>query len=1709
MTSLVDGNSRASLLAEGNKALREGELEKAISVYAKALQANPALSKTVVQSMAVARRRFKASRSLKLRHRVAVCGWDLSHNAAGRVYTLAQLYQSFADVEIIGSIFSKSNEDLWGPIKNTEFTVRSLMVDGRHNFFKEAISLVAEHPYDLVHLSKPRITNIIFGLLYKLIWDAQVIVDIDDEEKAFVGQCPVSELSEFVKNISCANRFDDLAGKEWTHLAIELSAAFDDITVSNPALRALYGGEIVRHARDEKLYRPSTELKQRSREQLQIPLDKKVVIFFGTPREHKGLLQVADLISSLKHNNLVFVVVGEFDDQKLKHAVLSKEGLNCIFIGNQPFSSAHNVVASGDYCILMQDQGSLVSKYQVPAKMSDALGMGLIVLATESPATADLKVNYPFLCLRPAEVAQVFQRSLEDEEFAADLRRKSLEAYALEFGFLVNTARLRQSVDKGQRPLRKSHLERFATLFAFDQARLIQHLLPLAGFSEQKTDSVAPVDGAQSLQQDARHTVSVRSQIATVQEAEPAKDKIASKFKGVVEHFDEQSLRLWAIDENRPGKAVTVSIFVDDVHVIDLKTSSVRADLTKKGMNGNVAGLVFEYPRGIFDGSKTIDIRFAGTAQSLAKSPRPIDLPKQLKVRWHSDYLTNHRVGLIKNITVIVPIYNAYAAVQDCLESLTRHLPRNAQVLMIDDCSPDTRIRPMLQGYAKRHGFRLHRNSTNLGYTRSINKAISMSSDDDVVLLNSDTVVTARWLEKMRYGAYAVPQVATVTAFSDNAGAFSSPEIAVYNPVPPHLDQDEFAYAIGHAGGRTLPEVATGNGFCMFIRRAALQKLGLFDEKKFPRGYGEENDFCMRALRAGWKNIACDTAYVFHKRSQSFQSEKHHLMEAGAQQLNASYPEYRLLTPRFRDLEFSMLRQRARRGVTNATGENTKSRILFVISTQTGGTPQTNQDLMKQMESRFSCFLLRCDSKAITLSQLSHGRLSVIETITLTKQISPITHRSDEYDQAVLHLLYEYSISLLHIRHIAWHSFGLVDVAKSLGIPVAYSLHDFYTLCPSLNLLDQNMQYCKGRCSDSVGDCTWSLWSNMPLPPLKSRFVHQWRAAFDEFMDKCDVLITTAQSAADLIEEIYPTQKGKLRVIPHGRNFNALQRVARRPGNGEKIRVLVPGNISATKGSFLLKEMIKLDTQGQFEFHFLGDTAPEVKEVGIHHGKYDRSDFAFKVDAIQPHVGVVLSIWPETYCHTLTEMWACGIPVFGINLGAVGDRIQASGAGWLLKPGSSAEQVLEQILIAVRDSLGYERKLEATHRWQETEGVWNDETTMATEYRAIYQALMQPAGAQPLRKLGLVIKGEKSHPATAHIRVLRPYSSRSVREVVDIRLAPVDWLLAGGIDKLDGVLVQRDALPVKQVDDFLQAISERSLPFIYEIDDLLWDIPPDNTDHAITPEVAAAMLKLTKAATCVTTSTATLAQALADHNSVIRVVGNYHDEKLWLEPLSPEFIEQVLRTADVNPRVPTLLYMGTKSHAADLEVISPAIAQVVEQVPELQILQVGGGTLLPHSREIKVPRESLQYPAFVKWFRALASCATIAIAPLRENNFNLAKSDIKCLDYGFAKVPAIYTDFGSYRATVVHEQTGLLCLNTVPAWRAAIMKLLSDHALQARIRSQAFDAAVARGVRSAGANVLAQVLQEIFCSEEKVEHTVTQRRFDGFSLHDEVALATS
>lgn len=244
-------------------------------------------------------------------------------------------------------------------------------------------------------------------------------------------------------------------------------------------------------------------------------------------------------------------------------------------------------------------------------------------------------------------------------------------------------------------------------------------------------------------------------------------------------------------------------------------------------------------------------------------------------------------------IDVIIPVFRGIAETRRCIESIlaAREQGPQASVIVIDDATPEADLRNYLDGLPAQ-GVTVLRNSENVGFVATANKGFRLHPARDVVMLNSDTEVANDWLARLQRCAYGNGRVATVTPFSNNATICSYPLPHRCNELPEGYDTKRLDALFRTVNAGLAVDLPTAVGFCMFLRRDALDAIGLFDESAFGRGYGEENDFSMRASGAGWRNLAATDVFVYHQGHVSFRNDRLALQKAAEKELIARHPQY-------------------------------------------------------------------------------------------------------------------------------------------------------------------------------------------------------------------------------------------------------------------------------------------------------------------------------------------------------------------------------------------------------------------------------------------------------------------------------------------------------------------------------------------------------------------------------------------------------------------------------------------------------------------------------------------------------------------------------------------------------------------------------------------------------------------------------------------------
>jgi glycosyltransferase involved in cell wall biosynthesis/GT2 family glycosyltransferase len=724
------------------------------------------------------------------------------------------------------------------------------------------------------------------------------------------------------------------------------------------------------------------------------------------------------------------------------------------------------------------------------------------------------------------------------------------------------------------------------------------------------------------------------------------------------------------------------------------------------------------------------------------------------------------------SIDIIIPVYGAADELRPCIESVAHEtdLTRHRLILVVDGPQDDA-----VESIVAASGAIVLRNERRLGFVGAVNRGMRESTSD-VVLLNSDTIVTSRWIEKLIEAAYSSPDIGTVTPLSNHATLCSVPQAFEENLLPSGFDVASFAALIESTSARSYPRLPTGVGFCLYIRRALLDDIGFFDSAKFGFGYGEENDFCMRALSRGWLNIADDATFIYHAGNRSFGSSRTRLRRRAQTTLRRLHPRYLATIAAFMKSD-PMADVRAR--IRIALG----GREWGVGSRNDAESRQPitdNRQLAEAIEiesgSNASLRPPTPDSRLPVILHLVHGwppfqhagtelyaywlaqqQKAAHDVAVYVRAADPTRMHGETFElfddgvrvrfitnnftarnpfrrNAIRDRLIERDFErflrdtrpdLLHIHHLAGHTFSLAGVAKRLGIPIVLQIQDWWFLCARVNLYDRDGNRCSGPSPAKCARCA-TLTTVAPAS-LNNRLLHDVRrSAARSAIRACDVYVAGSEAIRDdyIRAGVIPESK-PFHVLPYGVRiappvepralwtaaapaaaFGAQDRVsddrkrwlapaqsrvvdaARRP-----IRFGYVGSISPHKGIHVAVDAMREIDPSEASLHIWGDVdafpdyACELRErTGaasvIFEGRFNEEDkprvFASMDVLLVPSIGL------ESFGLAAREAMTCGVPVIASEGGALSEMFKPGQCGEFFLAGDSA--ALRRILLRVVDN---------------------------------------------------------------------------------------------------------------------------------------------------------------------------------------------------------------------------------------------------------------------------------------------------------------------------------------------------------------------------------------------------------------------------------------
>ncbi|WBU63886.1 glycosyltransferase [Paracoccus aerodenitrificans] len=605
-------------------------------------------------------------------------------------------------------------------------------------------------------------------------------------------------------------------------------------------------------------------------------------------------------------------------------------------------------------------------------------------------------------------------------------------------------------------------------------------------------------------------------------------------------------------------------------------------------------------------------------------------------------------------VTIIMPVYQGHDLMVQAVDRVRRHTDLPWHLVVIDDASPDKRIGPFLDRLANELGpdrMTLLSNPQNMGFIGSVNRGFDIARErgDHVVLLNTDAFVSEGWASRVLAPILADPSISSVTPMSSNAEIANIPVICTAFTLNEGEADSMDQVARRLSGPEAIADAPTGVGFCMAMNIDMLRRIPQFDPA-FGKGYGEEVDWCQRAIREGGRNVLNAGVFVEHVGGQSFGSEaKRQLIQENSARITHRYPEYDQQVQDF--IKHDPLRtQRLAVGLSLAArrvaAKGEKLTVILGHAMSGGAETYLRQRVHMRVRQTGFAVVIRAMPGAAWQMEL-HSTVGT--TVASTQDISVI--------ESILEfggpLGLVYSCGVGGGDPLAIPDF-LARLGRRSGNTLEVAFNDFFPISPSYTLLNRDGTYTGVPDRNSTDPAHSYLRADGSSIPLTVWSDH-WAAAISE----ADKLTVFSESSAEIVRTAWPDKASHIQIRPHMLPHSiAPMDIGTKSG---KPVIGVLGNISGPKGAQVLQDLsAELSRRRAGRLVLIGNIDPNfsLTAPSAVHGSYDLSDLGRIMRKYGVSRWFLPSVWPETFCFAVHEMIATGLPVWCFDLGAQAEAVR-------------------------------------------------------------------------------------------------------------------------------------------------------------------------------------------------------------------------------------------------------------------------------------------------------------------------------------------------------------------------------------------------------------------------------------------------------------------
>lgn len=556
--------------------------------------------------------------------------------------------------------------------------------------------------------------------------------------------------------------------------------------------------------------------------------------------------------------------------------------------------------------ILISGSYPYVESFGRPAM--EALACGLPVVLTDIPAYRDYDSKHDYsLFVKPGktqDMAQAMHEVIKDDQL-----RKQLIERGIEVSGQYSIEKTIEDLDRSLQDIYRKHILKLDTKNAKphyygytrpeiqDMINVKAHkILDIgcaagqlgAGLKERLGAEVWGVEIVEAIAKQADKLLDkvIHARIEDALDALPDNYFDSIILADVLEHLENPDMILYKLQSKLSGGGEIVA------SIPNVRHWSVLKELLEGKWNYQDAGILDRTHLRFFTKKSIVSLfQTAGLqiqqmkATSLTGSEMPDDVMKALSQTTldvstlkdeagHYQYIIKATIKKRTNnlVSLVILTYNEIDYTKRCLKSLQKHTPEDHEIIFVDNGSTDGTVKWLRAQVQQNPNYRLIENKNNLGFAKGCNQGIEASRGEYILLLNNDVVISDGWLAGLLECHRLAPQAGIIGPMTNNISGHQQVQDEAYRSVE---DLAKYAAAFRERYRHRRMAYRRIVGFCMLFQRSLVEQIGLLDES-FGTGNFEDDDLCLRATLAGYKNYIAGDVFIHHYGSRSFIGNKIH-----------------------------------------------------------------------------------------------------------------------------------------------------------------------------------------------------------------------------------------------------------------------------------------------------------------------------------------------------------------------------------------------------------------------------------------------------------------------------------------------------------------------------------------------------------------------------------------------------------------------------------------------------------------------------------------------------------------------------------------------------------------------------------------------------------------------------------------------------------------